>query len=242
MKKLYEVLALEPDLMAKAKTVGKTVVKTFANGEYFVKRSLSYRSLIDGQPEIQSKDTEMAYQVKDLLAEVRDSYGAYIDASLTKEATNVNTEGTLIVGGEEFAKLPATALLNLEARLAEIREILAEIPTIDPSGKWEYDKSTELLKAGPFARLSTRKVKKTHVAYPHTPEHPAQTETYNEDVPDYEISETIWNSKLTIAEKQRLLRHTDTLIQETKAARLRANDHIIAEVNLAEKLFNYILS
>lgn len=239
--KLYEVLALEPDLQEKAKEAFATITRLFASGESFIKRIESYRPLLDGEPELQSKETEMAFTVEALLEEFTRVQGDFMNIALTKENTNADTMADLVVDGKLLAAgLPATALLNLEGRLAEIRKLYEAIPTIDPTGKWEDDASTGLRKAGPFTKLRFKKVRRSHVLYEHTPEHPAQVEPYSEDVPAYEVDETIWNSKMTIAEKRARIKRIDKLIQETKAARLRANDHEAQRLRVSDKIFGYI--
>jgi hypothetical protein len=238
--KLYETLALEPDLENKAKEARRTIARLFGNVEAFTKRIETYTVLLESEPPLQSKETAMAYTVEGLLADFQKEHADFTDISLTKEATNVATSADLIINGVKLATLPATALLNLENRLREIRDLYHDIPTIDPSGVWVFDDNMGLLKSGPYDKLRTKKVMKTLVKYEATKEHPAQTEVYTEDVPSYNVSETVWNSKLTIADKTDRLARIDKLLQETKAARLRANDVEVNRVRLADKLYNFI--
>lgn len=239
--KLYEVLALEPDLQDKAKEAFATITRLFGGGEFFIKRVKSYRAVLEDEPELQNEETAMAYTVADLLEEYAKVEGDFLNIALTKENTNAETGAELMVDGVVLASaLPATALLNLESRLAEIRRLYEQIPTIDPSGKWEIDDMTGAWKAGPYTRPKFKKVRRAQVLYEATDNHPAQVEAYTEDIPAYEVSETVWNSKFTIAEKQSRIKRIDKLAQEAKAARLRANDVEASRIRISDKLFKYI--
>jgi hypothetical protein len=181
----------------------------------------------------------MAHEVPYLIGQVSKTVGDYIDVTLTKENTNTKTEASVIVDGTLLVTLPAPALLNLEARLAEIHDLYEAIPTVDPTERWEED-STGYLKAGPYEKTRTKKMLRTHVMYDATKEHPAQVETYYEDVPSYRIQETVWNSMLTGEEKALRLERIEQLHRVVKAARLRANDIDVERVKVSEKIFNFI--
>jgi hypothetical protein len=136
--------------------------------------------------------------------------------------------------------LPATALLNLESKLTEIRTVFASIPTLDPSERWEWDAGREHYVSKDRETNITKKVTKVLVMYEATVEHPAQTQPYNEDVKTGTRTTTLYSGLPSISEKRQILDRIDKLLRAVKEARQRANSIEIKDVKVAEAIFNYI--
>jgi hypothetical protein len=137
-------------------------------------------------------------------------------------------------------ELPATALLNLESRLQELEAVYKRIPTLDPSEKWAFDSGSESWVSDTRIAYRTAKVPKSFVAYEATKEHPAQVETFTEDVPSHRRETIVQTGSLTIADKRRKIERINTLIRAVKQARQRANDVEVGELNISVRIFSFI--
>jgi len=136
--------------------------------------------------------------------------------------------------------MPATALLNLEAKLIEVRQTFNQIPTNDPTESWARDTDLGCFVSKPRTTYKTKKILRNHVKAEATKEHPAQVEVYTEDVRIGTWTTVIQSGMLTPAEKQDRLKRIDALARAVKQARQRANDIDVVDVHLGEKLFAYI--
>jgi hypothetical protein len=140
---------------------------------------------------------------------------------------------------------PATALLELEKRAAEITALLKAIPTLDPAKGFLPDaaRGTGIYKAREVTKTRTKKTAKVIVKYEATKEHPAQTEMITEDVPIGKIQEQEWSGLITPAEKADLINRAEMATRAIRRARSRANEAEVDTKNkIGQKLMKYILT
>jgi len=240
MPQLYELLAVEPELRQQAQAKLKDISLIFSKGAgRFVGQLTSFNVLLEGEPEIEDEEMVLATTVEKELQSLFHVYGGYLDVTIQKEVTNTNTRATVEIGDINF-DLPATALLNLESRLEELRKVYARIPTLDPSEVWVFDVGQERYVSKVRSTIRTKKVPKTIVKYDATVEHPAQVELFNEDVPAYKLEKTVFSGALTVAAKTARIERIDELIRLVKKARQRANDTELDFGKISEALEEYI--
>lgn len=239
MKKLHELLSVEPDLRTEAQKVSDEVRKTLADPRLVTGLIRIFRPLVDDEDPEPDERTEMITTATAELDRFNLAMGKFVDSALTKEMTNTEASADLKVGGKVFV-LPATALLNLENRLGEIRKVYAATPTLDPAEIWHYDSDLEVHVSNVRKTFKTRKVPKTHVAYEATEDHPAQVQIYNEDIRVGERETILHSGAVTLARKRLLLSRIDTFSKEVKQARQRANDIEVKKVEIAEIIFDVI--
>lgn len=242
MGKLHELLAVEPDLKAEAQRVISQLKSLFTEGKgRLVGQIRTYQPLTEGEEVFEPEITELATSVGEELSRTRPSLSAWIDAALQKETTNQRSKADLVVEGKViFKDLPAPALLNLESKLAEIRQVYASIPTNDPAERWKVDEQSGAFVSESRVTYRTRKVQKAHVLYEATKEHPAQVQPYSEDVRAGTWTAVLQSGMLTPKDKRERLERVDELIKAVKQARMRANDIEVESIHLGDKLFNYI--
>lgn len=241
MGKLHELLAVEPDLKAEAQRLAKKVLGIFGSESALVGKIRTYQPLEEGGQTFADEITELATKVGDELAGWEVAFSAWLDAATQKEVTNQGTSANVVVDGTTlFESMPATALLNLESKLAEIRQIFNAIPTNDPTEHWEWDEQQDCWVSRERISYRTHKAMRSHVAYHATEQHPAQVETYTEDIRAGVWTSILQSGMLSPVEKQARLKRIDTLIRAVKQARQRANDIDVVNVQLGQKLFDYI--
>lgn len=239
MKKLHELLAIEPDLRTEAQKVAGDVRETLADPSRVTGMIRTFRPIVEGVDPEPDERVELTTTVLAELDRFNSAMGGFIDSTVSKEVTNTEAMTSLEIGGQVI-ELPATALLNLENRLAEIRKVYSSLPTLDPSEIWHYDDALEVHVSDVRKSFKTRKEPKTHVAYEATTEHPAQIQVYNEDVRIGERETIVHSGAITLARKRELLRRIDDLARTIKQARQRANDIEVNQTEVADLIFGVI--
>jgi hypothetical protein len=242
MGKIHELLAVEPDLKAEAARVISEAKSLFSEGvgrlQGFVKK---YVPLEDGGDTFPEEAQPVATTVSDTMAGIEAALGKFINAAIQKEISNTAAVADVIIDEEVLLEnMPATALLNLEARLGEFRSVVAIIPTLDPGMKWAYDEQLGVYVTEPQEQYRTKKVPRAQVMYEATVEHPAQVEQYFEDVRVGELTTTHFSGRITAVAKEDLLERVDALARAVKQARQRANDTEASNREVSATIFEYL--
>jgi hypothetical protein len=184
--------------------------------------------------------------VNDKLDYVFESQIKWWDVCLQQEATNQNAVADLIVDEEIIAEgLPATFYLGMESKLKQLRAVFEHIPTLDPSIEWERngDSGKNIYKASHPITSQKQERKKAHqIIVPATDRHPAQVETWDENVVVGTYTTNIICGMISPGEKSDYLERIDTLIQAVKQARQRANNTDVVNKNIGNKLYNFIMN
>ena len=240
MRKLHELLAVEGELKSQAQGSGEAAKALFRDGRgKFLGQMIVHKPASENDEQLPAKLTHVATTVDEELAITGKAYEAWIDAAIQKEQTNQRTEATLLIG-DEAIELSATALLNLEAKLFELRLIYKQIPTNDVTLPWSFNESTGYYDSEPEVRRSTKKITRFEVTYQATKEHPAQVEPVVEDVLAGHVTSTKQSGMITPTAKRARLERLEALIQAVKRARQRANDIKVAEVTIGGTILAYI--
>ena len=158
---------------------------------------------------------------------------------LGQELANTEAKADIELDGKILAaSVPATMLLHLEGKLKALRELYLAIPTLPPGESWERNEVGNHEVTTKTVR--TQKVLKNHVQAPATERHPAQVQTYSEDVRvglAVTVKET---SVLSVKDKSDLLARLDRLAVAVKQARQRANMTEVPKADIGKKLFAFI--
>lgn len=241
MTKLFELLAVEPDLKKSANETIKGTAALFGQPGKFTGQVISFHPLLETEPELQTESTEMAFSVEDELDTLRKTFGSYVDVTVQKEVANTIAFQDVYLGDRKFLEnMSATALLNLEGRLEELRKVYEAIPTLDSTERWTYDESRGCFLSERRQSYRTKKLLRNHIKYEATKEHPAQVEVYTEDVPAYRVEKEFESGMLTPSDKARRLERLDKLALAVKTARQRANSVEVTLLKVSDKIFDYI--
>lgn len=165
-----------------------------------------------------------------------------LDLVLTQEAGNTQALGSIILdaGYELASNLPVSYLLYLEKALKEIERLIQAMPTLDPADKWGYDGMVDCYATDPYQTIKTKKVMKNHVKAPATDKHPAQVETYTEDIIVGYWTNIKMSGAIPASEKNAMLGRVKELQDSVKVAREEANSLEIKQRRIGEALFDYI--
>lgn len=240
MGQLHELLAAEPDVKAAAQRALSHATSLFKSGQNkFVGHIKTYRPLDEDGEVFPDEEQAIATTVGAELGEFQEAFGKWIDIAVQKEITNTTAEDELEL--QEFAiSLPATALLNLEGKLAKLREIYAAIPTNDASRQWTLDDNTDRYVSPTTVNYRTEKVPMALVGAEATKEHPAQIQWFHKDVRIGEWEQRLFSNMIPPTQKRLMLKRIDELIILVKQARQRANQATVIGDGIAKILFDYI--
>lgn len=241
--KLHELLAVEADRKHKAvQAIGearKTFTKQDVQFDGMVKK---YVPLEENAEQIPDEVKEIVLTVPQKLRAMREIVTAGLDANLSKEETNAahRAKAELKVGETDFGELSATSLLALESQLSRLRELYANLPTLDHTKRWEFDAQNNVYRTPVEVKFRSVKRPKVIVKYEATEKHPAQTELMqlNFQVGKYETTYT--SGRVSSAQKATLLKRLDTLLEAIKVARAKANQAEVKNIKLADKIFDFL--
>lgn len=252
MTKLHELLAVEGNLKGQAATVRGNLQTTFEKKRHLFEQKLVTFTPFKEVPEeglVQTEEAQLDLQ-STVYKELRWVSGIWapaldVSAQVAEANTRARADVVLEDGMPLFRDMPATALLELEKRLAEMHALLQGVPTLDPAKGFQPDTThgeKHVYKARPDVKIRTKKLQRPIVLHEPTVEHPAQTQLISEDV---NIGRTVtqeWSGLLTPAEKSELLEKTERLQRAVKAARSRANEaEVKTDLKIGATLFEYIL-
>jgi hypothetical protein len=169
-------------------------------------------------------------RVKDAVRGVSAALTELFDVVATQDHANCQAKANVVVDGVPLLKgVPVTTLLFLEKQLVDLHTFVEKLPTLDPAESWEYSPEVDSYASEPFQTTKTRKVLKNHVKAEATKEHPAQVETYTEDVVVGYWTTTKFSGAIPARAKNEMLQRVRKLQEAVKCAREEANG---AEVEL----------
>lgn len=244
--KLHELLAVSGDRAAVSDKVIDEAIAGFHKKDVLFMGYVATLKMIDADRAENENITDikpLTTTVPEKLAYVAGRATPYLDLLLQWNRTNQTASASIEIDGAVFDDLPATFLLSLESKLKKIRSLYAEIPTLDPGVDWEADADAghgRWRQKTPSVNFRTEKQLKSKIIVPASKEHPAQIQTWNEDVPIGRKEMTRHSGLISSAVKAQLLANIDDLLRRVKAARQRANNAEVVPGKIGKALFDFI--
>lgn len=242
--KLHELLAVETSLENQSNKVRAELAATFEKKRHlFEEKRVTFTPLKEGlapstesQSDIQSNIRKEFDWIQPFIVKALDASYQVAEANTVARADIVLEDETVIATG-----VPATALLELEKRVAEIQALVTATPTLDPAKGFQLDdqRAGGIYKAREVNKPRTAKVKDVVVLYPATEQHPAQVQLLDKDVQTGTIQEQEWSGLITPATKAELIARVETLARAVRSARSRANT---VEVDTTKKIGSKLLA
>jgi hypothetical protein len=248
MAKLHEILSVDQQLKAQATATRTELTATFKNKRHlFEEKLVVVKSLAEGQPDKTEAQSDIQSTVREELDWIAGIWSKAIDTSYAVAVGNKTATADVVLdnGTVLLSDVPATALLELTKRAAELLELIKGVPTLDPAKGFTADaaRGRGIYQARTVFKTRTMKTQKPIVLFPATPEHPAQTQLITEDVPVATVEEREWSGLLTPVDKGTLIERVEDVQRAVKKALARANDTTITDTTgIAAKLFGYVLA
>lgn len=233
MAKLHELLAAEKTPTAAWNALLEETLKKFKTVHFFEGHSKSLSMIEDSAANrvVQDQNREekpVITTVVDTLEYALEIFARAEDMQFQKNQTNRQATGTVLWRGKELlVDMPVDELLGLEARLMKMRQLLAEVPTLDASKHWvPADNIGAHVWETKFPE-ETSKTEKTIVPIelsPATDKHPANVQAVNKDVVVGKFTTIKRSGSATALQKAESMKRIDELMIEIKQARMRANE------------------
>lgn len=247
MAVLHELLAVEGDREGNAKRILTEARSKFGQPNEFKATIRSYEAFDENDPEVADERTAMVTTVDEKLEYLAGFVGKYYDVVFEKDSANQRATADVVIDGMVLIKdAPVTWLLGMETKLRDVRKTFEKIGTLDAGKFWEadpgYEKANVLREKFPEVVFTTKKQTLHKVLYEATDHHPAQIETWNEDVKSGRKTTMNWSGLISSADKSALLGRADKLIQAFKKARQRANNEKVEKAEVGVVIFDYLFN
>jgi len=245
MTKLHQVLALEKGLKTKREKIMTAAFQLFQKGATgpFLGISRSYQPRDDDGETLPGEDNRVQTRVDEQVATVVEALTELVDLTVTKDTANCGAVGTITVDGVALATdVPVTSLLTLEKLLIDVRTLALEMPVLDPSFTWEFDDATDSYRSEVKQTTRTKKLRRSHVLYEATAEHPAQVEAYTEDVIVGDWDTIHFSGAVPATTRNAIVARVEALQKAVKVAREDANETEAPPVKIAEPLLDYVFA
>lgn len=248
---LHEIVACIPDRVAAYDKMAVELSQTLGKRDHLFtgfNKSLVFRDEAR-QIENATEDKPLASTVAEKLDYSAGEFAKALDLFFSRDIGNNDATADLVVADDNGTDVvlaqavPATTLLTLEQRLAKLRSIYNDIPTLDPSVDWvanDQDGKGRFKSKSPVTTTKTEKKLEFKVLCPATDKHPAQIEKWFEDKIVADIRTVRHSGAMTVAAKAAMLQRFDRLIAATKQARMRANSVTVTPAKIGSQLFSFI--
>lgn len=241
MPKMAQVLGVERATKGRTQREVTGLYRTIQHPELFAGMVRTYRPLDDDGETLPAETKLVQHRVEDMLVELRSLYTGWWDTVATKEWGNTTAKADIVVDGQTLLEgVPVGFLLFLQKRLDDILEILRALPTLDLNEDWEHDRGNGLYRSGTLTTIRTKKVPRSHVLVEATDHHPAQAETYHEDVKVGEWERHLFSGAVPASRVDDLVRRTTRLRDAVIEAREQANTTEVDKRQVASDLFTYM--
>ena len=251
MAKLHELLAAEKTPTGAWNQLFEDTLKKFKNPSHFFDGHSKSLKMTEESPaneatEDQAREEKpVTTNVFETLQYALDIFGRAEDLQFQKNKTNQKAVGTVLWNGEPLlTDMPVDQLLGLEARLTKLRQLIAEVPTLDATKHWKtatnispYVWETEF----PEETTKTEKTPIPVVLSEATKEHPAQVQAVAKDIVVGKYTTIKRSGSATALQKASAIKRIDELLVEIKQARMRANETETEKGSVSDILIPLIL-
>jgi hypothetical protein len=248
MAKVHELLAVETSLKSQAEKTRSDLLHTFEKKRHlFAEKIVTFIPKDETEPRVTEDQSSLQSTIQKELDWLTGIWSKALDVSY--QIANANTESSADVELEDgtvlLYNLPATALLELEKRVVEMKSVVDNIPTLDPAKSFtlDMDRGKGIYRAKEDVKIRTKKVQEHVVVVQPTPQHPAQVAVVSRDIPVGNVQTQEWSGLITPAEKSEMIDRVEKLGRAIKAARARANTtEVSISKRIGETLLNYVFS
>jgi hypothetical protein len=251
MSKLHELLAAEKTPTGAWNQLYEETLKKFKNPTHFFDGHSKSLAMIEESPnnravEDQAREEKpVTTTVLATLEYALDLFGKAEDLQFQKNATNRRATGTVFWRGQTLlSDVPVDELLGLEARLTKLRQLYAEIPTLDATKHWKPDEKVGRhvwVTVYPEETTKTDKQVIPVLMHAATKEHPAQVASLQKDVVIGKFTTTKRSGAATALQKAEALKRIDEMLIEIKQARMRANETTVETGTISDTLLPLLL-
>lgn len=195
-----------------------------------------------------NESVNVQVKAEQVLRDVAESMTELFNVNASLDWTNQHARADVVlVGGNEpvvlLTDVPVTYLMFLEKQLTNIETLIRRLPVLDSTEDWTFDPATDVHKSQPVGTVKTTKVRRNHVLAAATDRHPAQVESYTEDVPIGTWSTVKFSGALPASRVNKMLARVTELQKAVKFAREQANmEDVVLTTNPGRRVFDYLFA
>lgn len=242
MGKLCQVIAVVATKKAKTTAAITNSYHVIQKANLFDGISRTYQPKDEDGDRQPAENKLIQVKVGGLLKEVREAMTDLFDVIATQDFANQKAVADVVVGGKKvLSSVPVTHLLFLEKQLKDIETFLGKLPTLDPSEVWNYQEASDQWATLPTETVRTRKIPKAFVKAAATKEHPAQVETFHEDVVAGYWKTIKFSGAIPAKEKNKMIERIHELQEAIIKAREEANSLEVKPEYVGKHIFDFIL-
>lgn len=187
------------------------------------------------------ESTRVQVRAHDMIKRTEEIMSELFNVTATKDETNCNARADIVVDGKKLLeKVPVTTLLFLEKQLVDLNTFVKKLPVLDPSEEWHFDASADCYVTSPSFTVKTKKLPRNNVKAPATDKHPAQVETWFEDLRVGQWKTIKFSGALPQKEVSELLTKIETLSKAVKFSREEANAQEVSDKAIGKQIFGYL--
>lgn len=243
MTLLNQIIAVQKGVKTKSGRSLTEAYHTIQRKEPLVGITRVYTPRDEDGDKLPDERKDVQVKVNDVISDVTTSLTRLFDVVLTQETGNTEAKADVVVGDQTVLNdVPVTYLLFLEKQLTDIHTFVANLPTLDPAERWEFDSNANVYRSREIETVKTKKVPRNHVKAEATDKHPAQVELYHEDVAVGNWRTTKFSGALPAERVATLLNRVDALTDAVKFAREKANGLTVTDKHAGQAIFEYIFA
>lgn len=243
MAKLNQIIAVEKGIKSGAFSKLTDLNKMAKKPELFNGFVKKYEKKDEEGEDLPNETKRVQMSVSDVFKEVETCISDMMNITARKDFTNCEAKADVVVDGKVLvAAAPVSFLLFLEKTLTDLRTFFGNLPILEDSDTWIKDSNLGLYVTSPTKTHRTKKVQKPIVLYPHSPEHPAQTQLITEDVLVGYWNHVKYSGAIPKTERAVYIDRIEILLRAIKEAREQANT--VEEVDVPKigtKIFSFVL-
>jgi hypothetical protein len=241
MPKLNQIIALSAGKKAQAHKAITDAYQGLQKSAQMEGISRTYKPRDDEGEQLPPEKKLVQLKVKDAIQSVVAALTELFDIVATQDKANCQARADVTVDGVRLLEaVPVTTLLFLEKQLVDIHTFVDKLPALDPGESWNYNREVDHYASEPYQTTKTRKVLKNHVKAEATKEHPAQVETYTEDVIVGHWTTIKFSGAIPAREKNDMLERVRKLQEAVKSAREEANGMTVELDKIGGAILNYV--
>jgi hypothetical protein len=241
MPKLNQIIAVAAGKKSQA---GKAITEAYQSLQKTTLLegiSRTYKPKDDEGEPLPPERTLVQLKVWDALRGVAASLTELFDVVATQDAANCKAKANVTVDGTAVLRdVPVTTLLFLEKQLVDLHTFVEKLPTLDPGEAWSFNADVDQYSSEPYQTTKTKKVMKNHVKAEATKGHPAQVETYTEDVIVGHWTTVKFSGAVPAKEKNEMLARVRALQEAVKLAREEANGLEVEPRKMGAAVLQYV--
>lgn len=243
MAKLNQIIAVVNGKKTEAQNALTALLRKCGKTELFTGLFRSYRPNTEDGETFPSESKAVQCTVKEVVGEIESVMTDFLDLIATQEYANCEAKGDIVVNGTAVLRdVPVSYLLFLEKQMNDYKTLISSLPTLEHGEKWSQDVNGELFASDPQETNKTKKIPQHKVVYEATEHHPAQVETWTEDVVIGKWSLTKYSGAMPAVVKNQLVERVKTLIDAIKFARESANSLEVEQVKVGKAVFGYLFN